>query len=131
MVAAARTLLKQISILASPPTNGRYFLVLDDYGRGTTAPQGERFKQTIFNGLNQFHLGFDPTSNTSAKVEIEPLNVAYVDFFTLWNGVLGSDPGYQVFGYTNTGWCVNCTWEGCSTNGMCDDPETYFEWIPG
>jgi len=105
--------------------------VLDDYGRGTTAPQGERFKQTIFNGLNQFHLGFDPTSNSSAKVEIELLNVAYVDFFTLWNGVLGSDPGYQVFGYTNTGWCVNCTWEGCSTNGMCDDPEAYFEWIPG
>jgi len=58
MVAAARTLLKQISIL-------------DDYGRGTTASQGERFKQTIFNGLNQFHLGSDPTSNSSAKVEIE------------------------------------------------------------
>jgi len=130
MVAVARTLLKQISILARPPKRS----ILPGprrYGRGTTALQGERFKQTIFNGLNQFHLGFDPTSNTSAKVEIEPLNVAYVDFFTLWNGVLGSDPGYQAFGYTNTGWCVNCTWEGCSTNGMCNDPETYFEWIPG
>jgi len=128
MEEAAQILLQQVSILASPPTNGRYFMVLDDYGRGQTAPQGERFKQTIFSGLNQFHMGLDPISANKSGPK---LNVAYVDFSTIWNGVLGPDPGFKAFGYTNTDSCTQCYSYGCTTDGMCDDPEHYFYWIPG
>jgi hypothetical protein len=123
MQAAAQVLLAQVKILSSPPTNARNFLVLDVYGRGTTAPIGEAFKQTIFSGLHDFNL----RKNSTAKI-----NVSYVDFSTLWNGVLGPKPGFAAFGYTSTDSCTQCTVEhGCSTIPMCDDPEHFFYWIPG
>ncbi|KAF9461881.1 carbohydrate esterase family 16 protein [Collybia nuda] len=126
MQAAAETLLEQIRTLASPPTNARNFMVLDVYGRGTVAPSGEAFKQTVFNGLRDFHV----QANTS--IPIPKLNFAYVDFATIWEGVLGPKPGFAAFGYTSTDSCTLCTPEnGCSTIGMCDDPEHYFYWIPG
>lgn len=124
MQAAADALLKQMQKLASPPTNARNFMVLDVYGRGIKAPSGEAFKQTVFNGLHEFH--------TPANLTIPKLNVAYVDFATLWAGVLGQNPGFAAFGYTSTDSCTKCTPEnGCSTIGMCDDPEHFFYWIPG
>jgi len=73
--------------------------------------------QSIFNGLNTLH--------TRAPY----LSVAFVDFARIWDGVLGSDPGYQAFGYTSTESCV--IGDGTSTAGSCDDPEHYFYWIPG
>ncbi|KAF8055358.1 carbohydrate esterase family 16 protein [Lyophyllum atratum] len=122
MQAAAQVLLNQIELLASPPTNARSFLVLDVYGRGTVAASGEAYKQTVFRGLNTFHTRTNGTR----------LNVSYVDFSTIWNGVLGPDPGFEAFGYTSTDSCTQCTAEnGCSTIGMCSDPEHYFYWIPG
>ncbi|TFK31527.1 hypothetical protein BDQ12DRAFT_748237 [Crucibulum laeve] len=122
MQAAADTLINQIKVLSSPPTNARSFMVLDDYGRGSKAPSGEAFKQTIFNALHQFHKGIN-----SPK-----LDFAYIDFSTIWNGVLGPVPGYSAFGYTSTDACTTCTETlGCTTVGMCADPEHYFYWIPG
>jgi len=125
MQAAAQDLLGQIELLASPPTNARNFLVLDVYGRGTTAPSGEAYKQTVYAGLSNFHdrvLGLGGSK----------LNFAYIDFSTIWNGVLGPDPGFQAFGYVSTDSCTQCTAEnGCSTIGECSDPDHYFYWIPG
>ncbi|KAF8153404.1 hypothetical protein B0H34DRAFT_723399 [Crassisporium funariophilum] len=127
MQAAANTLIDQISILASPPTNARNFMVLDVYGRGTTAPSGERFKQTIFSALRDFRNG-QPTSG--GAMAPSPLNVAYVDFATIWEGVLGPRPGYKAFGYTSPDACTACS-SGCTPEGMCTDPEHYFYWISG
>ncbi|KIJ64863.1 carbohydrate esterase family 16 protein, partial [Hydnomerulius pinastri MD-312] len=58
-----------------------------------------------------------------------PLNVACVNFATIWDGVLGPDPGYRAFGCTNTSSCV--LGDRASTFGSCHDPEPYFYWIPG
>jgi len=126
---AAQTLLDQIQILASPPTNARNFMVLDVYGRGTTAPSGEAFKQTIYTGLSTFH---QTGLQTNGSIDPVRLNISYIDFANIWDGVLGANPGYQAFGYTSTDSCTQCTADlGCTTIGMCDDPEHYFYWIPG
>ncbi|EGN93505.1 carbohydrate esterase family 16 protein [Serpula lacrymans var. lacrymans S7.3] len=114
---AAHDLLNQMQILSSSPTNARNFLVTDVYGRGTTNADGQAWLQSIFDGLTAFH---------SAT---PPLNVAFANFARIWDGVLGSDPGYQAFGYTNTSSCV--IGNGTSTVGSCSDPEHYFYWIPG
>ncbi|VDB84721.1 unnamed protein product [Peniophora sp. CBMAI 1063] len=115
---AAQDLLNQIQILASPPTNGRSFLVTDVYGRGTHTATGEAWKQAVFDGLSAF------ASGTGVPAS---LNVAYADFSHIWDGVLDGPPGYAAFGYTNTSSCVN----GPTLEGECDDPEHYFYWIPG
>ena len=129
MPQAAQTLLDQIQILASPPTNARNFMVLDVYGRGTTAPSGEAFKQTIYTGLSTFH---QTGLQTNGSTDLVRLNISYINFANIWDGVLGADPGYQAFGYTSTDSCTQCTADlGCTTIGMCDDPEHYFYWIPG
>ncbi|KAF9444267.1 carbohydrate esterase family 16 protein [Macrolepiota fuliginosa MF-IS2] len=126
---AAQVLLDQIEILASPPTNARNFMVLDVYGRGTTAPSGEAFKQSIFTGLSRFHEDGVQVGDASGAVK---LNVSYINFANIWNGVLGSSPGFEAFGYTSTDSCTQCTADlGCTTIGMCDDPDHYFYWIPG
>jgi len=114
---AAQDLLGQINLLASPPTNARNFLVTDAYGRGIHNAWGEAWIQSIFDGLIAFR-SRDP-----------PLNVAFVNFAAIWDGVLGPDPGYKAFGYTNTSSCV--IGDGTSTVGSCDDPEHYLYWIGG
>ncbi|KAH7914939.1 carbohydrate esterase family 16 protein [Hygrophoropsis aurantiaca] len=114
---AAADLLGQMSLLASPPTNARNFLLTDVYGRGTTDARGQAWLQAIFDGLIAFH-GQNP-----------PLNVAFANYATIWDGVLGPNPGYRAFGYTNTSSCV--IGNGTSTVGSCSDPEHYFYWIPG
>lgn len=119
---AALVILNQMQILASPPTNARSFLITDVYGRGAHSAAGEAYKQTIFSGINQFHMGV----NVSA-----PLKVAFADFSRIWDGVLGTSPGFKAFGYTSTASCIVCTDSGCTTDGMCSDPAHYFEWFPG
>lgn len=129
MPQAAQTLLDQIQILASPPTNARNFMVSDVYGRGTTAPSGEAFKQTIYTGLSEFHETGIKINGTSNPVKV---NIAYINLANIWDGVLGSSPGYKAFGYNSTDSCTQCTASlGCTTIGMCDDPDHYFYWIPG
>lgn len=118
---AANSLLNQIQILASPPTNASSFMVLDVYGRGTTAPSGETFKQTVFSGLSSFR-----------TTDGNKLAISYVDFSTIWNGVVGPDPGFQAFGYVSKDSCTKCTDKnGCSTIDACSDPDHFFEWFPG
>lgn len=87
------------------------------YGRGVHTTAGDAYVQSIFDGLHDLHTG-SPL-----------LNVAFADFARIWDGVLGPDPGYKVFGYTSTDSCV--IGDGTSTVGSCDDPEHYFYWIPG
>jgi hypothetical protein len=86
---AAADLLQRIQLLASPPTSGRAFMVLDDYGGGNTTASGEAWKQAVFDGLSQLH------------APEQGLDVAYVDFAPIWDGVRNGDPGYAAFGYTN------------------------------
>lgn len=115
---AAEALLDQIDILSSPPINGHHFMISDVYGQGEHADRGERFKQIIYDGLYDFHVGE------------KHLDVAYVDFGRIWDGVLGETPGYEAFGFTSTEQCTEC-YENCDENGWCDDPDHHFYWIPG
>ncbi len=115
---ASHVVLDQIEILSNPPTNGRSFLVLDVYGRGTHTPSGEAWKQTIYDGLADFHLG------------PKQLNVAYVDFSTIWDGALDGVPGYEAFGYVSSDACTSCS-EDCNEYGWCKDPDHYFQWFGG
>ncbi|KAK0461140.1 uncharacterized protein EV420DRAFT_1530538 [Desarmillaria tabescens] len=115
---AAEALLEQINRLSSPPINGRLFMISDVYGQGEHAVRGERFKQIIYDGLYDFHVGY------------KHLDIAYVDFGRIWDGVLGATPGYEAFGYASTDQCTEC-YENCDKNGWCDDPDHHFYWIPG
>ncbi|KAG2125118.1 hypothetical protein DEU56DRAFT_903812 [Suillus clintonianus] len=110
---AAQNILRQITLLSSPPTsNARNFLITDAYGRGCHNAWGEAWIQSIFDGLAVFR-SQDP-----------PLNVAFANFATIWDGVLGPDPGYEAFGYTNPGSCF-------IDGNTYDDPEHYFYWFDG
>ncbi|EIW79505.1 carbohydrate esterase family 16 protein [Coniophora puteana RWD-64-598 SS2] len=112
---AAQDLLGQMKILASAPTNAKNFLVTDVYGRGTETTDGQAWLQSIFDGLIEFHS--------------QGINVAFANYARIWDGVLGSDSGYEAFGYTNTSACV--IGNGTLTYGSCAQPQTYFYWIPG
>ena len=126
--AAAQVILAQIRILASAPTNARSFLVTDVDGRGTHTPAGDAMVQTVFSGLHDLHLGKNSTGQGAGP----KLNVAFAEFARIWDGVLGADPGFAAFGYVSTDACiVNCSIELCTTEGMCDDPEHFFYYIPG
>ncbi|KAI0816831.1 hypothetical protein BC628DRAFT_1413988 [Trametes gibbosa] len=125
--AAAHVILDQISILASPPTNARSFLITDVYGRGVHTPTGDAFVQTVFSGLHDLR-----TNASLAHSEYGPLKFAFAEFSRIWDGVLGPDPGFEAFGYASTDACiVDCSLTECTTNGMCDDPEHYFYYISG
>ncbi|EIM80618.1 uncharacterized protein STEHIDRAFT_162400 [Stereum hirsutum FP-91666 SS1] len=121
---AAQDLLDQIAILSNPPTNGRNFLITDDYGRGNSSATGDAWKQQIFDGISAFH-----SNNSVGGANVSaPLNVAFGDFATIWDGVLGPDPGYEAFGYTSTGYCV---FDGSTTDDLCPDPKHTFYWFDG
>lgn len=104
-----------MTLLSQPPTNARNFLITDAYGRGIQDAWGQAWLQSIFDGLIAFH------------AQNPPLNVAFANFGTIWDGVLGSDPGYQAFGYVSTDACN----PGPTTDGDCTDPDHYFYWFSG
>ncbi|KIJ64846.1 carbohydrate esterase family 16 protein [Hydnomerulius pinastri MD-312] len=112
---AAESLLGQMALLSQPPTNARNFLVTDVYGRGTQNAWGQAWLQSIFDGLAKFH------------TQAPHLNVAFANFATIWDGVLGSDPGYKAFGYVSTDACST----GPTTETDCTDPDHYFYWFSG
>lgn len=116
MQEAANVLLDQLTTLASEPTSARNFLVADVYGRGVHTASGEAFKQTIFDGL--------------ADLREQGASFAYIDFSAIWDGVLGSDPGYAAFGYTSPDACTECTTD-CDQYGWCQDWAHWFYWIGG
>ncbi|KIJ37176.1 carbohydrate esterase family 16 protein [Sphaerobolus stellatus SS14] len=113
---AAQTIIDQITLLTQPPTNARHFLVLDDYGFGSESTAGDAFKQKYFTGL------------FTLSKKISGFKVAFVDFKTIWSGLLTSTPGFKAFGYTSSG---ACTVNSSSTVGECSDPAHTFYWIPG
>jgi hypothetical protein len=113
MPEAAQTVLNLISQLASPPTNARSFLVADDYGRGSVAPQGEAYKQQIFDGLREM------------RKNSHQFRYGYVDFKYIWNSVLGSTPGYEAFGYTSDG---ACTQNSSSLADLASPLHSYFDY---
>lgn len=111
---AAQNIAYHILVLSSSPIFAKNILVIDNYGRGTKTAAGEAYKQEVFSALQSIRgLG---------------INVGFVDFSTLWTGVLGSAPGYKAFGYTNPG---ACTVNDQTTLGACPDPGHSFYWIPG
>ncbi|EJF57074.1 hypothetical protein DICSQDRAFT_112285 [Dichomitus squalens LYAD-421 SS1] len=133
--AAAQVILSQIRILASAPTSARSFLVTDVYGRGTHTSAGDAMVQTIFSGLSDLNRGINSTGNgegLNGKPPGPALKVAFAEFARIWDGVLDGSPGFEAFGYTSTDACiVDCSDTFCSTDGMCDDPDHYFYYIPG
>ncbi|KAG9310066.1 carbohydrate esterase family 16 protein [Chiua virens] len=110
---AAQDLLAQMKLLSQPPTNARNFLVTDVYGLGTQDTWGEAWLQAIFDGLIAF------------RVQDPPLNVAFVNFAAIWNGVLGPDPGHRAFGYVSRDACS----PGPTTDDACQDPDHHFYWF--
>lgn len=66
--------------LSSSPIFATNFLVLDNYGRGNESTEGTAYKQELFTALDDLN----------RKLGI---NVAFVDFSTVWDGVLNGTPG--------------------------------------
>ena len=106
------------------------FLVLDVYGLGTHTPAGDAFMQTVFSGLEGLHHGINSTGK-GEEGNGPRLHFAFAELSRIWDGVFGDDPGFEAFGYRTTDACiVNCSLEFCSTDGMCDDPDHHFYYIP-
>ncbi|KAF9035124.1 carbohydrate esterase family 16 protein [Panaeolus papilionaceus] len=112
---AAQNIAYNIWTLTSSPTYAKNILIVDNYGRGETSQLGEDYKAELFSALEPIR-------------RVLKGNVGFVDLSTLWKGVLGSNPGYQAFGYTNPGSCLPGT---SSTSGACADPARTFYWTPG
>ena len=75
-----------MTLLSKPPTNAKNFLIADVYGRGHQNAWGQAWIQSIYDGLTQFH------------PQNPPLSVTFVNFATIWDGVLGPDPGLERLG---------------------------------
>lgn len=65
--------------LNSNPTFAKNFLIVDNYGRGTQSAEGEAYKEALFSALY--------------ALSKEGLNIGFVDFKTVWDGVLNGSPG--------------------------------------
>lgn len=115
MESSAEGIIYDILELTSSPVFARNILVLDNYGRGTTTTAGESYKKEVFSGLNAIRNAYG-------------LNIGFVDFKTIWDGVLNGSPGPEAFGYTSTEPCVANT---TTLAGACDDPDHAFYWLPG
>jgi hypothetical protein len=115
LVVAAQIATYNILRLSSSPTFAKNFLVVDNYGRGSHSTIGEDYKEELFSGLEVVR-------------RVAKANVGFVDLSTLWDGVLGSTPGYEAFGYTNPGACLV---DARTTVGACEDPARTFYWAPG
>jgi hypothetical protein len=111
---AGQNLIWQILGLTSSPTFAKNVLVVDNYGCGSKNEAGEAYKRYIF-------------SNLSA-LRSYGVNIGFVDLSTLWNAVLGSEPGYKAFGYTSSGACLT---NSTTMEGACKDPGHSFGWLPG
>lgn len=130
----ASDIIYSILELSSNPVFAKNFLIVDNYGRGTESEAGDAYKTSLFTQLYEISNDLD-----------YDFSFAFVDFKTLWDGVLNGSPGlvtfklqskcgdpnlrrYEAFGYTNAGACLS---NDISMTGECDDPEHTFYWIPG
>ncbi|KAI9457557.1 hypothetical protein HD554DRAFT_2142150 [Boletus coccyginus] len=80
---AAQDLPAQITLF---PTNAKDFFVADVYGCGTQNTWGPAWIRSIVDGPAQF------------RAQNPPLNVAFDNFTTIWDGVLGPIQGIRRFG---------------------------------
>jgi hypothetical protein len=64
-----------------------------------------------------------------STLRAQQLNVAFVDFAPLWDGVLGSTPGFAAFGYKNPGNCIPNA-KQTDLSGECATPLNSFYWLP-
>ena len=111
---AAETIAYQTLVISSGPAFAKDILILDNYGLGASSSAGDQYKAAVFSSLNAMY----------SKLE---LNVGFVDFAGLWDGVMSSSPGYKAFGYTSDGACLSSS---TSIKGECASPATTFYWIP-
>ncbi|KAF8514791.1 hypothetical protein JB92DRAFT_2917919 [Gautieria morchelliformis] len=117
---AAQTVLNQIDLLSSPPTNARSFLVLDVYGIGSQSASGDTYKQAIFSGLNA-------RRNSAMSPSFR---VAFVDFAPMWSAIIDNQPpGFKAFGYTSNQFCDIGPGPCCDPPNICPDPDHTFYWI--
>ena len=114
LTSVAGSVLYRLMQLNSAPAFARNFLIVDNYGRGEKTPEGEAYKQELFDSISFL-----------ASTQRYGINIAFADLSTLWDGVL-SDP--EAFGYKSTG---ACTLNDKSTDGACADPDQTLYWIPG
>ncbi|KAJ4470924.1 hypothetical protein J3R30DRAFT_3710880 [Lentinula aciculospora] len=119
----ASDIIYSILELNSNPVFAKNFMIVDNYGRGTESDAGDAYKASLFSQLYEVSNDLD-----------YDLSFAFVDFKTLWDGVLNGAPGdtkrrrYEAFGYTNPGACLS---NDISLTGQCEDPDHTFYWIPG
>lgn len=66
--------------LNSSPIFATNFLVVDNYGRGNETTEGDEYKENLFADLHDLYVKLG-------------INVAFVDFSTVWDGVLDGTPG--------------------------------------
>ncbi|KAG7442569.1 uncharacterized protein BT62DRAFT_935864 [Guyanagaster necrorhizus] len=109
----ASDVLYELLLMTDSPLFAKNILVVDNYGRGNVTSYGNEYKQNVFDGLGTLYE--------------RGVNVGFVDLGNLWAAVLGTNPGYEAFGYVSDGACtVNAT----TTVGQCDDPDETFYYIP-
>ncbi|KAJ7597795.1 carbohydrate esterase family 16 protein [Mycena floridula] len=98
--------------LTSSPIFAKNILIVDLYGQGNTTEAGEAYRSDVFAGVN-------------ALAQKYKVNVAFANLLTIWDGVFGSTPGFEAFGYSSDGACLN------GTTTPCADPDHTFYWTPG
>ncbi|SJL18739.1 uncharacterized protein ARMOST_22339 [Armillaria ostoyae] len=110
----ANNVIYELLLMADSPLFAKNILVVDNYGRGNVTSYGNEYKQSVFDGLGTLY------SNRGA-------NVGFVDLGNLWAAVLGTNPGYEAFGYVSAG---ACTVDDTTTEGQCNNPDETFYYIP-
>ncbi|KAK0505402.1 carbohydrate esterase family 16 protein [Armillaria luteobubalina] len=110
----ANNVIYELLLMTDSPLFAKNILVVDNYGRGNVTSYGNEYKQTVFDGLGTLY------SKRGAKV-------GFVDLGNLWAAILGTNPGYEAFGYVSTG---ACTVNDTTTEGQCDNPDETFYYIP-
>ncbi|KAK0462397.1 uncharacterized protein EV420DRAFT_1524492 [Desarmillaria tabescens] len=104
----------ELLLMTDSPLFAKNILIVDNYGRGNATSYGNEYKQSVFDGLGTLY------SKRGA-------NVGFVDLGNLWAAVLGTNPGYEAFGYVSPG---ACTVNDTTTVGQCDNPDETFYYIP-
>ncbi|KAK0462382.1 carbohydrate esterase family 16 protein, partial [Desarmillaria tabescens] len=109
----ASDVIYELLLTTDSPLFAKNILVVDNYGRGNVTSYGNEYKQSVFDGLGTLY------SKRGA-------NVGFVDLGNLWAAVLGTNPGYEAFGYVSAG---ACTVNDTTTVGQCDNPDETFYYI--
>ncbi|CCO30409.1 GDSL family lipase [Rhizoctonia solani AG-1 IB] len=75
------------------------------------------YKQALYDNLK------------SLRAQHPKINIAFADFFPLWNAINSSESNYgEAFGYTNL---TKCLTVDSSIVGACESPQTHLYWQSG